>query len=241
MRFLHYMDGGGGSEGPAQGGPGWVVGYVPDPEEERRRLVEAQRDPEKFDWFCRRYYLPIYGFLSRRTGDAELAKDLTAETFLHAHAALGGFRWSGHPLRPWLYAIAVNALRAHHRARGRQGRHVELDEVVELRDGDPDALEALLAGENRSRVRAAVEALPDMYRDLIHLHHLEEIDVATVAEIMGMPVGTVKVYLWRGRAWMARYLAGGASRDTRGVAKHGETEPLPRLSALRLRSDSESA
>ncbi len=223
------MDGGGGSEGPAQGGPGWVVGYVPDPEEERRRLVEAQRDPEKFDWFCRRYYLPIHGFLSRRTGDAELAKDLTAETFLRAHAALGGFRWSGHPLRPWLYTIAVNALRAHYRAQGRRGRGVELDEAAQLSDGDPGALEALLAREDRTRVRAAVEALPDLYRDLIHLHHLEEIDVATVAEILGMPEGTVKAYLWRGRAWMARYLAGGSGREAgvRDESREQETPPRP--------------
>jgi RNA polymerase sigma-70 factor (ECF subfamily) len=111
---------------------------------------------------------------------------------------------AGRPVKPWLYAIATNqaidALR-------RQNRHPTLSLELATQneaDGDssgwisgleantPGALDLLTTEERRERIRASVEQLPDLLRPVLLLAYYQGLKYREIAEILGIPVGTVK-------------------------------------------------
>jgi RNA polymerase sigma-70 factor (ECF subfamily) len=170
-------------------------------EELLTRFCKGQRDA--FGGLVRRYERELYGYLRRYLGDANLAEDVFQNTFLQVYIKSGQYE-PGRPVRPWLYTIATNqaidALR-------RNGRHVavSLDQHREaLPDGEvnnlADALESPGPGpvdaveglERRDRVRASVDRLPDFLRQVLILAYYQGLKYREIAEILGIPVGTVK-------------------------------------------------
>lgn len=151
----------------------------------------------------RRYEGELYGYLRRYLGDASLADDVFQNTFLQVFRKAGQFE-PGRPVRPWLYTVATNqaidALR-------RQGRHqaVSLDQerdesadaetpqllsLLESRESGP--LEHLQGEERRQLVRESVERLPEFLRQVVLLAYYQGMKYRDVAEVLGIPVGTVK-------------------------------------------------
>jgi RNA polymerase sigma-70 factor (ECF subfamily) len=158
---------------------------------------------EAFGALVRRYERELYGYLRRYLGDATLAEDVFQNTFLQVYVKSGQYE-AGRPVRPWLYTIATNqaidALR-------RNGRHqaLSLDQHrEEAGDGDvrsliealesqaPGPLDAAQGQERRDRVRAAVERLPDFLRQVLLLAYYQGLKYREIADILGIPVGTVK-------------------------------------------------
>lgn len=163
----------------------------------RRGVTEA------FGVLLRRYQRELYGYLSRYLGDNTLAEDVFQNTFLQVYLKSGQFE-AGRPVRPWLYAVATNQAID---AMRRQGRHqaVSLEQARETSDegetaslshslesrhpGPPDrAVEA----ENREQVRARVELLPENLRHVLILAYYQGLKYREIADILGIPVGTVK-------------------------------------------------
>jgi len=177
--------------------------------ESDRALVErARRDPEAFGALFERHFDAIFGYVHRRTGDWDAARDLTSEVFLKALRSLWRYRWTGVPFSSWLYSIATNELRMYFRRRRRAPG--ALDELFPagLPAADPAAL---LAERERAehaeelahdfvRVREALGRLPAKYQEAIALRYFEEKSVAEVAAILGKREGTVKSLLSRGVA-----------------------------------------
>jgi RNA polymerase sigma-70 factor (ECF subfamily) len=158
---------------------------------------------EAFGVLIRRYERELYGYLQRYLGDKDLAEDVFQNTFLQLYTKSGKYE-SGRPVRPWLYTIAthqaIDALR-------RNGRHqaVSLDAArEELPEGETRALIDLVEGRNpgpldqaqgderRDRVRASVEKLPEFLRQVILLAYYQGLKYREIAEILDIPVGTVK-------------------------------------------------
>jgi len=158
---------------------------------------------DAFGALVRRYERELYGYLRRYLGDDHLADDVFQNTFLQVYVK-GGQYEEGRPVKPWLYTIAthqaVDALR-------RQGRHptASLDQTVrETGDGEVRSLLELLesdfAGplehlqgeERRLRVRAGVERLPDFLRQVVILAYYQGLKYREIADILEIPVGTVK-------------------------------------------------
>src|SRR4026209_143759 len=75
--------------------------------EEEVIVLQAKTDPEAFGRLYDAYYQPIFGFLYKRTGNAEVPKDLTSETFFQALKNIRRYEQRGKPFKAWLYAIAV--------------------------------------------------------------------------------------------------------------------------------------
>lgn len=136
-----------------------------------RLLVAAAADPAAFAVFYRRYERPILAFFMRRTSDAELAADLTAEVFAVALAACVRYRAGEAPASAWLFAIAQHKLAksrrrsaVEDRARRLLGMAPVVLEDEDLRQiegccGSEDTLVGLLEGlapEQRDAVRARV-------------------------------------------------------------------------------------
>ena len=158
---------------------------------------------EAFGVLLHRYERELYGYLRRYLGDSDLAEDVFQNTFLQLYVKSNQYE-QGRPVRPWLYTIAthqaIDALR-------RTGRHqaVSLDQhQAEMRDGEIgtllDLLEArgpgpldLAEGEERKqRIRDSVDKLPDFLKQVIILAYYQGLKYREVAEILEIPVGTVK-------------------------------------------------
>jgi len=131
-------------------------------------------------------------------GNAADAEEAAQEAFVKAYRALGRFR-SGEPLRPWLLAIVANEARNRRRSAGRRAALV-LRAAGEGRpsgEAAPSPEAALLAGERRSTLLAALGRLGERDRTVIACRYLLELTEAETASTLGVRPGTVKSRLSR--------------------------------------------
>lgn len=166
-------------------------------------LVEAFQggDTAVFDILVQRWDRKIQGAIYRFVGASEDARDLCQEAFLRAYRGLRTFKKDAR-FSSWLYQIALNVCRD--RLRRRRGRTlVSLDELDEggheaaVLPG-PSPLELAEARDISDRVARAVASLPDEQREVIVLKEYEGLTFAEIAEVLGVPLSTVKTRLYRG-------------------------------------------
>jgi RNA polymerase sigma factor (sigma-70 family) len=184
---------------------------------EGRPLEDAERQDAELIDRARRGDVMAYEELVRRhqsvairtahlfapDGDAE---DAVQEAFVKAYAALGRFR-AGAPFRPWLLRIVANEARNRRRSAGRRAG-LALRSVEDRRPDDaaPSPESAVLAGEARAALLAAVNALRDDDREIIGARYFLELSEAEAAEALGIPRGTVKSRLSRALARLREQL-----------------------------------
>jgi RNA polymerase sigma-70 factor (ECF subfamily) len=163
-----------------------------------QQLLEATLggDEEAFVEIYRRYRDRVYRFACRMTGSAELARDVTHTCF--ASLLEAPLRFDGRVgLGTYLCAAARNQSLRH---AGRAWRERPAGPSPDLRPGrGPSPLELLLQSERARIVRDALAALAPLHREVLILVEYEDLDLATVAEIVGAQVGAVKVRLHRAR------------------------------------------
>jgi len=159
-------------------------------------------DISAFEGIVRRWQGPLVNLAYRFCRDRARAEDMAQEAFLRAYRALG--RWRQDSLfSTWLFAIATNLYRSELR---RIPAAVPLDSVAEPRHpGAPDG--GLEEHDRDDAVRRAVAALPPKYRDALVLFYFQEQDVGAAARALGLPEGTVKARLARGRDILKEKLA----------------------------------
>jgi RNA polymerase sigma-70 factor (ECF subfamily) len=157
---------------------------------------------EAFTVIVRRYERELYGYLRRVLGNGGLADDVFQNTFLQLYTKINTYE-PGRRVRPWLYTIAKNqAIDAMRRG----GRHptVSLDQSAESDEGDVQTLLALvedrqqgpgdvaLDEERKQLIRASVDRLPDFLKQVVILAYYQGLKYREIADILGIPVGTVK-------------------------------------------------
>jgi RNA polymerase sigma-70 factor (ECF subfamily) len=192
-------------------------------------LLSRYRDlgrTEDFEALIRRYQNELYSYLTRYLGDRTLSEDVFQNTFLQIHLKRGLYE-EGRPVRPWIYSIAthqaVDALR-------KVGRHptVSLDQSVNS-SGETEAARLIdlltsredgpLAGlqneERKEWVRASVARLPEALRQTLMLAYHEDLKYREIAEILKIPVGTVKSRLHAALAKLQQ-MARAVNRDGNG-------------------------
>jgi RNA polymerase sigma-70 factor (ECF subfamily) len=143
----------------------------------------------------------LFGMAYRLTGNAHDAEDLVQETMLRAYRAFDRYR-PGTNARAWLFTI-LHRLRTD--ALRRKGRRPETVQLLD--DGPPvaPAHEAALTS-GHEEITRALEALPETFRSAVVLRDIEEFSYAEIAEILGIPVGTVMSRIHRGRALLRQML-----------------------------------
>jgi RNA polymerase sigma-70 factor (ECF subfamily) len=157
---------------------------------------------ELFAVLVRRYERELYSYLRRYLGDAEVAEDAFQAAFLQVHLKCQHYE-PGRAVRPWLYTIATNqAIDA--QRRNRRHRLVSLDragttegdEAGKLLDllvsQEPSPAAQLTAMERQAWLAKAVEQLPAGLRDVVNLVYFQEMKYREAAEVLNIPVGTVK-------------------------------------------------
>jgi RNA polymerase sigma-70 factor (ECF subfamily) len=163
----------------------------------------------------------LYRVALRLTGEAAAAEDLVQETMLRALRAWRSFQ-PGTNARAWLVTILRNQFINSWRTRRRAPAAVAFDAIPELPDvGDPDPEGRFFRDLVDEEVLAAVDALPDDFREVLVLSDMEELPYAEIAVALGVPVGTVKSRLFRAR----RMLQGRLRRyaEEAGIIKRGGT------------------
>ena len=138
-------------------------------------------------------------------GSATDAEDVAQEAFVKAYRALGRFR-TGSPFRPWLLRIVGNEARNHRRGSGRrefhQGRAAALQPVASESGADAE----LLRREERRRLLAAVDALPDGERVAVVARYFAGLSDVEIGAALGLPRAAVKMRAWRGLQRLRREL-----------------------------------
>lgn len=178
-----------------------------------------------FESLVHRYEHDLFRYLRRYLGNAEMAEDVFQLTFLQVHLKRECFE-DGRRFRPWLYAIATNqAIDA--QRRNRRHRMVSLDHPLG-HDADSGSLRQLISGDGAAAddasedreaaewVRAAVDALPAPQKTVLMLVYHQGLKYREAAEVLGLPVGTVKSRLSGAirrlsRSWQLRQMPAGTS------------------------------
>jgi RNA polymerase sigma-70 factor (ECF subfamily) len=171
-----------------------------DPRTDGELLVATAIDPEAFGTFFRRHVRGVLAFFRRRVGSAEVALDLTAETFAAALEASPRYELRPEPARNWLYGIAWNKLHEAQR-RGRADdairRALGMAPIV-LTDEGIERIDAL-AG---APALELMEALPAPQRDAVRARVVEGLDYEEIAETLDCSASLVRKRVSRGLSTM---------------------------------------
>jgi len=183
------------------------------PGDERAVTRFLAGDVVGFEQIVRHYSASLFSLAARLVGPAE-AEDVVQETFLRAYRGLESFRGES-SLKTWLYAIALNRARARHgtlsRLRALFAPRVARDDGTDLLDDAADTgaspEQASLAREQRTRLRTAIRSLPDEFRAAVILRDLEGLSYQEIAEVLAVPIGTVRSRIARGRSLLKEELS----------------------------------
>jgi RNA polymerase sigma factor (sigma-70 family) len=179
--------------------------------------------PDAFGALFDRHGGMLLRFLMRRVAPAE-AEGLLGEVFRIAFERREVFDRDRDSARPWLYGIASNVVAKHHRSEARRLRATARLVARPEPGGDPTepAVSALDARATWPRVAEAVAALPERERAVLLLFAWEELSYDQIAEVLEVPVGTVRSRLHRARA---RLRAMTEESETVGRTNHSEPGP----------------
>lgn len=170
-------------------------------------------DSAAFEELLSRYQHRIYNLCYRMCHNHADALDLTQTAFMKAYEALPRFQIQA-KFYTWLYRIAVNTALSHRRSQSRRPALslARLDDE-EGRTFDPpappDANNPARSAENaelRRRLESALDKLDEEFRAAVVLRDVEDLDYAAIAEVLEVPVGTVKSRIYRGRMMLRELL-----------------------------------
>jgi RNA polymerase sigma-70 factor (ECF subfamily) len=189
----------------------------PGPTDEELAARAAAGDESAFEAIVTRYQSRVFRLAWRLTANEGDAADVLQETFLQVYRKLGTFRGDSR-FGTWLYRIATNAALMHRRARSRRPAE-PLESFLPRFDEDglhaatPAELQAAAGVEHRldrrrlaEKAIAAIDRLPDTYREAFVLRDLEEMTTAQVADVLGLEPPAVRQRVHRARMMLRGYL-----------------------------------
>lgn len=162
--------------------------------EEQSLIEQAKRHPEAFGHLYDIYFGKIYSYIYRKTGDRQVAEDLTADTFMKALANIKGYKYTGQPFAAWLYRIASNLVADHYRSRRVTA---PLDEGLQVAATEGDPVEAALAVDDQLAMARAIQTLSPDQQDVILLRFSSGLKLKEIAEVVGKTEGAVKALMFR--------------------------------------------
>ncbi|WP_206812365.1 RNA polymerase sigma factor [Paradesulfitobacterium ferrireducens] len=163
-------------------------------------------DHERFAVLVKRYQEPLWQFLRRILPSEQDVFDCAQEALIAAYRNL--WRYSDkYTFRSWLYTIARNKAMDSLRQRQRAQTGDISEEIIV--DTEPGPEEVLLAREQKIRVQEALSRLPDPYRQALYLRYHQELAYEEIAQVLQIPVSSVKTYLHRGKEKLRKILEEG--------------------------------
>lgn len=179
----------------------WLVPPVDDRTDEELLVAYREGDRSAFVKLLERYRAEVLNFLTRFLGNRAAAEDVFQDTFLQIHLSANTFD-ATRTFKPWLFTIAANKARDHHRRRKRRGaaslsaplgNSDDGAEFVDLLQGDDEMPDAPIEREEQAAlVKRVVDDLPGHYREILLLSYFQRMSYQQIAETLEVPLGTVK-------------------------------------------------
>lgn len=159
-----------------------------------------------FGLLLKKYKRPVFSLVYRMVRQREEAEELTSEAFFKAFRALPGFD-PAQPFSSWIFKIASNLSIDWLRKRKLETSSLDdEDSAWEVQDERPTAEDALEKKQTMQVVEEAIGRLAPDYRAVVLLRHQEERSYEEIADILGVPLGTVKIRLFRAREELKKRL-----------------------------------
>ena len=182
-------------------------------QEERTLIEKAQAgDADAFADLIEMHGTLVYNLALRTLSDVQEAEDVAQETFVRAWKALPRFRADAR-LSTWLYRIATNLCYGRLPRLKRELAALDPDLEIDLPDERQRVEDALVSAEMIALLNRAVNQLPESYRLLISLRHMQGLSYAEIAEVANLSLGSVKTGIYRARQQLRRMLAEELERE----------------------------
>ena len=184
-------------------------------------IARSLDDPRAFMPLVERHHRVLFGYLARRVG-RDIAEDVTSETFTRAYQHRDRYDQERPDARPWLFGIATNLLRNQSRSEMRQLRAYSRHGVQDRTHDDDEAVDARLDADAQSpRLAAALAALKPGDREALTLFAWNDMSYEEIAQVLEIPVGTVRSRLNRARRIVQEHLEADDVATTGTGARHG--------------------
>jgi RNA polymerase sigma-70 factor, ECF subfamily len=171
-------------------------------------LIHAARagDTDAFANILAHTEQSVYNLAYSVLGNPQEAQDMAQEVFLRVWQALPGYRGES-SFRTWLYRVTLNTCLNRRRRLRSELQQVDGDEVLATLSGvEPDPAAEAIHHMQRERLWARVDRLAEKYRVVIVLFYQEQLSYDEIAQLLALPLGTVKAHLSRARGALARQL-----------------------------------
>ena len=193
-----------------------------DPKEQRKLESRAEDssliqkalsgDDRAYKRLMHKYHDAIFNFIFKMVHDRQQVEDLTQEAFIKAFSSLQNFN-DEYAFSTWLYKIATNNSIDFIRKRKLQVYSIdkpieskESDYAFELPDDSYEADRDLISSQRTKLLNEAIAKLPEKYKKVIRLRHVEEKSYEEIAKSLRLPIGTVKAHIFRAREVLYRSL-----------------------------------
>lgn len=204
--------------------PSDAFNYSDASDEQLLERFSFHGDSHALEVLIHRYEAPLFNYLFRYLGNREAAEDVFQASFLQVYSKSDQFDPSK-KFKPWLYTVATNQAIDYQR-RNHRKTTISLDasyggdddestgslqEILESAEKDPSF--SMDSAEQAQLVRAAVNELPDILKETVNLVYFEDLKYKDAADILGVPVGTVKSRLHAAMKKLAEKLTDGKLSD----------------------------
>lgn len=169
-------------------------------------------DQHAYQQLVDKYQRALYFHILKLVRNRDVVDDLVQEAFLKAFDSLESYNRQ-YAFSTWIYRIATNNSIDY--LRKKKLSTLSIDEPVQGKDGEmhmeladdsADTDREIIVKQRRSMVRDAVEALPEKYRIVVRMRHMQEMSYEEIAEELALPLGTVKAHIFRARELLNKHL-----------------------------------
>jgi RNA polymerase sigma factor (sigma-70 family) len=166
--------------------------------DDRILVQETMRGSEAaMEVLIRKYYKSIFAYVYRNVGDKEIAYDLTQEIFIKVIKKITEYTNKG-SFKSWLYAIAVNHCRDYWKSLDYRMTCRQLELADHLSNEHDDVSFIFERNETRQQVKAAIQQLPELQKEVVLLRYYHDLKIKEIAEITSANESTVKTRLRQG-------------------------------------------
>lgn len=178
------------------------------------KLVSAAVEGDEFAYakLVEKYRKPLFFHISKLVKDRDHIEDLVQEAFMKAFGNLKSYN-TDYAFSTWLYRIATNHSIDYLRKKKLQT--LSIDEPIKTKEGEieielPDESSQsdrdIIRKQRKKIIRKSIEDLPEKYRQVIEMRHMEEKSYQEISEILDLPLGTVKAHIFRAREMLYKSL-----------------------------------
>lgn len=180
-------------------------------EDDRYVTQAVEGDQEAFKRLMEKYQKPLYYHVLKMVKNHEQVEDIVQESFMKAFSNLSSYN-TNYAFSTWMYRITTNHTIDHLRKRKLQT--TSIDEPVRAKDGEmqiqivggAETDRKIIRKERKKIVSDAIHNLPEKYREVIVMRHLEEMSYQEISDELDLPLGTVKAHIFRAREMLYKAL-----------------------------------